>query len=59
MVAVEELAIMFREAKPFIEFVLEEILSLYDLRNPKAKEDCMQEGIGYLKNSLTASSRRV
>lgn len=47
--AVEELATMFREAKPFIEFVLEEILSLYDLRNPKAKEDCMQDAIAYLK----------
>jgi len=40
---------MFRGAKPFIEFVLEEILSLYDLRNPKAKEDCMQDAIAYLK----------
>ncbi|MEA1891728.1 MAG: DNA primase [Campylobacterota bacterium] len=47
--SVEELSTMFREAKPFIEFVLEEILSLYDLRNPKAKEDCMQDGVTYLK----------
>ncbi|MFT5835844.1 MAG: DNA primase [Sulfurimonas sp.] len=47
--AVEELATMFRDAKPFIEFVLEETLSLYDLRDPKAKESCMQEGIAYLK----------
>ncbi|MFT7004390.1 MAG: DNA primase [Sulfurimonas sp.] len=47
--AVEELATMFRDAKPFIEFVLEEILSLYDLRDPKAKEECMQDAIGYLK----------
>ena len=47
--AIEELATMFRDAKPFIEFVLEEILSLYNLRNPKAKEDCMQDAIGYLK----------
>jgi DNA primase len=47
--AVEELATMFRDAKPFIEFVLEELLSLYDLRDPKAKEACMQEGVGYLK----------
>jgi len=46
---VEELSNMFREAKPFIEFVLDEILSLYDLRDPKAKESCMQEGISYLK----------
>lgn len=47
--AVEELSDMFRESKTFIEFVLDEILSLYDLRDPKAKESCMQEGIGYLK----------
>jgi len=46
---VEELSSMFRNPKPFIEFVLDEILSLYDLRDPKAKEACMQEGIGYLK----------
>ena len=46
---VEELSNMFREPKPFIEFVLDEILALYDLRDPKAKEACMQEGIGYLK----------
>lgn len=48
--AVEELAAMFRDARPFIEFVLEELLSLYDLRDPKAKESCMQEGIAYLKS---------
>ncbi|MCD6190710.1 MAG: DNA primase [Sulfurimonas sp.] len=46
---VEELANMFREPKVFIEFVLDEILSLYDLRDPKAKEACMAEGIAYLK----------
>lgn len=47
--ATEELATMFRSTKPFIEFVLDEILSLYDLRDPKAKESCMQEGLSYLK----------
>jgi len=46
---VEELGNMFRSAKPFIEFVLDEILSLYNLRDPKAKEECMQEGVAYLK----------
>ncbi len=46
---IEELASMFREPKAFIEFVLDEILSLYNLRDPKAKEACMQEGIAYLK----------
>lgn len=47
--AIDELATMIREPKPFIEFVLEELLSLYDLRDPKAKEECMQEGVAYLK----------
>ena len=46
---VEELANMFRDPKPFIEFVLDEILSLYDLSNPKEKESCMGEGVSYLK----------
>ena len=46
---VEELGNMFREPKPFIEFVLDEILSLHNLQDPKAKEACMQEGIAYLK----------
>ena len=46
---VETLANMFRSPKPFIEFVLDEILSLYDLRDPKAKESCMNEGMSYLK----------
>jgi len=46
---VEELANMFREPKPFIEFVLDGILSLFDLRNPKEKESCMGEGVAYLK----------
>lgn len=47
--AIEELANMFRNTKPFIEFVLDGILSLFDLRDPKAKESCMQEGLAYLK----------
>lgn len=46
---IEELADMFRSPKPFIEFVLDEILSLYDLSDPKAKETSMQEAIAYLK----------
>ena len=46
---VEELGNMFRDARPFIEFVLDEILLLYNLRDPKEKESCMQEGIAYLK----------
>ena len=46
---VEELADMFRTPKAFIEFVLDEIISLYNLLDPKAKESCMQDGVGYLK----------
>ncbi|MBE0513489.1 DNA primase [Sulfurimonas sp.] len=47
--AIEELSEMFRTPQPFIEFVIDEILSLYNLSDPKAKEVCMQEAIGYLK----------
>ncbi|MCD6433695.1 MAG: DNA primase [Sulfurimonas sp.] len=47
--AIEELATMFREPKPFIEFVLDEILSLYNLADPKAKESAMNEATAYLK----------
>jgi DNA primase len=47
--ALEELASMFREPKPFIEFVLSEILLSHDLSQPKEKESAMQEGIAYLK----------
>jgi len=45
----DELADMFRSPKPFIEFVLDELMSLYDFNDPKAREDCLNEGIGYLK----------
>jgi len=47
--AVEELSNMFRAPQPFIEFVLDEILSLYNLADPKARELCMQDAIAYLK----------
>lgn len=47
--SIEELSNMFRKPKPFIEFVLDETLSLYDLKDPKAKEDAMQDAVGYLK----------
>ena len=35
--------------RSFIEFVLEEILRTFDLRNLKAKEQALHESIGYLK----------
>jgi len=47
--AVEELSSMFRSPKSFIEFVLDEVLSLYNLKDPKAKEDALNDGVGYLK----------
>ncbi len=47
--AIEELSLMFRTPKPFIEFVIDEILALYNLSDPKAKEASMHEGIAYLK----------
>jgi len=47
--SLEELSRMFREPKPFIEFVLDETLSLYNISIPKEKERAMHEGIAYLK----------
>ena len=47
--AVEELANMFRKPKPFIEFVLDELLLGYNLSDPKEKETSMHEGIAYIK----------
>ena len=46
---VEELSNMFRNTQPFIEFVLSEILALYNLQDPKAKEAGMNEATAYLK----------
>ena len=46
---IETLNNMFRTPKPFIEFVLEETLSTFDLNNPKHKEQALHESSGYLK----------
>ncbi|MEN8148040.1 MAG: DNA primase [Campylobacterota bacterium] len=46
---IDTLNAMFHAPKPFIEFVLEEILRAFDLRNPKAKEQALHESAGYLK----------
>ncbi len=46
---VEELSNMFRNTKPFIEFVLDEIRSLYNIQDPKAREAFMNESTAYLK----------
>ena len=45
----DDLAEMFRSPKPFIEFVLDELMGLYDFNDPKARESCLNEGVGYLK----------
>ncbi len=47
---IETLNTMFLSPKPFIEFVLEETLSSYDLNNPKSKEQALLESSGYLKS---------
>ena len=46
---IDTLNAMFHAPQPFIEYVLSETLALYDLRNPKAKEQALHESIGYLK----------
>jgi DNA primase len=48
--AVEELSNIFRKPQVFIKFVIDEILSLYNLNDPKAKESAMNEATAYLKN---------
>ncbi|MBU1928185.1 DNA primase [bacterium] len=48
--AVEELSNIFRKPQVFIQFVIDEILSLYNLNDPKAKESAMNEATAYLKN---------
>jgi len=47
---IDTLNAMFHAPKPFIEFVLEEMLRNHDLRNPKAKEQALHETVGYLKS---------
>ncbi len=46
---IDTLNAIFHSPKPFIEFVLEETLANFDLRNPKAKEQALHESVGYLK----------
>ncbi|NPA03870.1 MAG: DNA primase [Epsilonproteobacteria bacterium] len=41
---------LFKEPKPFVEFVLEEIIKKFDLSNPKEKEKALKEGVEFLKN---------
>ncbi len=45
----EELNKLLRHPKPFIEFVLEQSVHVFDMNNPKAKEEALHSGIAYLK----------
>jgi DNA primase len=46
---VQELGTLFRNPKPFAEFVLQAILGGYDLGSHQAKQDALLEGTEYLK----------
>jgi DNA primase len=46
---IDELNEIFKKPKPFINFVLEQIIALYDLRDPKAKEEALKQCTIYLK----------
>lgn len=46
---INELSQMFHKPLAFIEFVLEEIISKYNLNDPKAKETALNETTSYLK----------
>ncbi len=46
---IEKLNSLLRSAQPFIEFVLDQSNAAYDLKDPKAKEQALHEGLGYLK----------
>ncbi len=46
---IEEINALFHHPIPFIEFVITETISTYNLNDPRAKEAAMHEVIGYLK----------
>ena len=46
---IETLENLFHSPKPFIDFVLDMTIRSFDIRDPKAKERCLHECIGYLK----------
>ncbi len=47
---IEQLNTLLRRPIPFIEFVISEMISAYDLQDPKAKETALHENIAFLKN---------
>lgn len=46
---IEELGVMFRSARPFIEFVLTSTLEQHDLTQPRGKEQALLQATAYLK----------
>jgi len=46
---IEEINTLFHHPIPFIEFVITETISTYNLNDPRAKEAALHEVIGYLK----------
>ena len=46
---IEALGGLLRHPIPFIEFVVTETISTYDLRDPKAKEGALHESVAFLK----------
>lgn len=47
---IEQLNTLLRRPIPFIEFVISEMISAYDLQDPKAKETALHENIAFLKS---------
>jgi len=56
---IEQLNKMFHTPMPFIDFVLKQIINVYDLRNPKAKEQAMQEVLATLRHSAIYCKRSI
>ena len=46
---IEKLSELIRTPQPFIEFVLDQIVLTYNIKDPKAKEQALHESLGYLK----------
>jgi len=46
---IEQLNALLHRPIPFIEFVISEMISSYDLQDPKAKETALHENIAFLK----------
>ena len=46
---IEQLNALLHRPIPFIEFVISEMISAYDLQDPKAKETALHENIAFLK----------